>query len=230
VDLLFCNSSHSLPISVNMQSVKELARHRSPGSRPAPLTIHGKTLWTGSWDTDHLYAIDPKTWQVLEEAAAPGKPYGLAAVGDELRVVVSIGEEDDRYFYRFVPGQGFDPESKIACPDFTGSHLAYDGTTLYLGQMGNRRILALGADGSILREIALPTRCGGMGFRAGTFYIISADKEFENLQLATLDLQVSNPALAPVAAIPFDARSLAFDGNAWWTNHREASEIVSFVV
>ena len=213
-----------------MKSVKELERHRSPGSRPQPLAIHGKTLWTGSWDTDHLYAIDPQTWRVVEEVSAPGKPYGLTALGDELRVVVSIGEEDDRYLYRFVPGQGFDPESKTACPDFTGSHLASDGTTLYLGQMGNRRILALGANGSILREIALPTRCGGMGFRASTFYIISADEEFENLQLATLDLQVSNPALAPVAAIPFDARSLAFDGNAWWTSHREASEIVSFVV
>jgi sugar lactone lactonase YvrE len=213
-----------------MQSVKELERHRSPGSRPSPLAILGKTLWSGSWDTDHLYAIDPQSWRVVEEVAAPGKPYGLTVVDDELRVVVSIGEDDDRYLYRFVPGQGFDAESKTACPDFTGSHLASDGTTLYLGQMGNRRILALGPDGSILREIALPTRCGGMGFRASTFYIISADEEFEHLQLATLDLQVSNPALASVAAIPFDARSLAFDGNAWWTSHREASEIVSFVV
>lgn len=68
-----------------------------------------------------------------------------------------------------------------------------------------------------------------MGFRAGTFYIISADEEFENLQLATLDVQASNPPLAPMATIPFDARSLAFDGHAWWTSHREASEIVSFL-
>jgi hypothetical protein len=213
-----------------MQSVKELDRHRSPGSRPQPLAFHGKTLWMGSWDTDHLYAIDPQTWRVVEEVAAPGKPYGIAALGDELRIVVSIGEEDDRYFYRFVPGQGFDSESGTACPDFTGSHLASDGTTLYLGQMGNRRILALDANGSVLREIALPTRCVGMGFREGSFHIISADEEFENLQLAKLDLQVSTPALAPLAAIPFDARGLAFDGDVWWTSHREASEIVSFLV
>jgi len=213
-----------------MQNVKELERHRSPGSRPQPLAIYRTTLWTGSWDTDHLYAIDPKTWRVVEEVAAPGKPYGIAAFGDELRVVVSIGEEDDRYFYRFVPGQGFDSESKTACPDFTGSQLASDGTTLYLGQMGNRRVLEIDADGSVRREIALPTRFGGMGFRGSTFYIISADEEFENLQLATLDLKLNDPALVPVASIPFDARSLAFDGNAWWTSHREASEIVSFVV
>jgi hypothetical protein len=211
-----------------MQNVKELERHPSPGTRPQPLAIQGKTLWAGSWDTDHLYAIDPRTWHVREEVAAPGKPYGLATIGDELRVVVSIGEEDDRYLYRFIPGQGFDAESKTACPDFTGSQLASDGTTLYLAQMGNRRILALDANGTVLREIALPTRCAGMGFRASTFYMISADEEFENLQLATLDVQVNNPTLAPVAAIPFDARSLAFDGTSWWTSHREASEIVSF--
>ena len=52
--------------------------------------------------------------------------------------------------------------------------------------------------------------------------------KFENLQLAMLDLEENNPAFAPVAAIPFDARSLAFDGTAWWTSRREASEIVSF--
>ena len=75
---------------------------------------------------------------VVEEVAAPGKPYGLTVVGNELRVVVSIGEDDDRYLYRFVPGQGFDAESKTACPDFTGSHLASDGTTLYLGPCRHR--------------------------------------------------------------------------------------------
>jgi len=211
-----------------MQPVKEASRHSSPGSRPQPLAFHGNVLWMGSWDTDRLYAIDPQRWQVVEEVAAPGKPYGIAVWGDALRVVVSIGEEDDRYLYRFVPGKGFDSESKTPCPDFTGSHLASNGTTLYLGQMGNRRILALGENDSVLREIALPTRCGGFGFRDGTLYMISADDEFENLQLATLDVRVTDPALAPVAAIPFDARSLAFDGKLWWTSHREASEIVSF--
>jgi YVTN family beta-propeller protein len=213
-----------------MQNLMELERHPAPATRPQPLALFGKTLWVGSWDTDHLYAIDPQTWSVTDEVAAPGKPYGLAAIGDELRVVVAIGEEDDRYLYRFVPGRGFDRDSKTPCPDFTGSHLASDGTTLYLGQMGNRRIVALDEDASILREIALPTRCGGMGFGPDAFYIISADEEFENLQLATLDLQLSNPDVAPVAAIPFDARSLAFTGKNWWTSHREAGEIVSFTV
>ncbi len=211
-----------------MQSVKELNRHPSPGPRPQPLAFHGKTLWVGAWDTDHLYAIDPTTWRVVDEVAAPGKPYGLAAMGDELRAVISIGEDDDRYFYRFVPGQGFDAESKTACPDFTGSHLASDGTTLYLGQMGLKRILAFDANGTVLREIALPTRCAGMGVRGGAFYIISADDEFEKLALGTLDITVSNPEVVPLASMSEQARGLAFDGEAWWTCYREASEIVSF--
>jgi len=212
----------------NMQSIAERERHPSPAGRPQPLAFQGATLWMGSWDTDRLYAIDPKTWSVTHEAAAPGKPYGIAVAGDELRVVVSIGEDDDRYLYRFVPGHGFDEASKTACPDFTGSHLAYDGT-LYLGQMGKRRIVALDDAFAITREIALPTRCGGMGFGPGGFYIISADEEFEVLTFARLDLNDERPALAPVAGIPFDgARSLAYDGSAWWTSDREAGEIVAF--
>ncbi len=214
---------------LNMKSVRELERHVSPGGRPQPLAFHGQTLWVGCWDTSRLYAIDPKTWSVLDEVAAPGKPFGLASFAGALRVVISDGgKDDDRYFYRFVPGQGFDAESKSACPDFTGSHLTSDGDTLYLGQMHEQRILALDASGSVLRAIALPSRCGGFGFASGAFYMISSDEEFENLHLATLDVRLERPALATVAALPAEARGLAFDGTAWWTSHRESNEIVSF--
>lgn len=213
-----------------MQNVKERDRHPSPGGRPQPLAFHGNTLWTGSWDTNRLHAIDPQTWRVVDEIAVPGRPYGLAAMGGELRVVVSIGDDDDRYFYRFTPGQGFDSSSKTACPELTGSHLASDGTTLYLAQMTFKKILALDAEGAIVREVALPTRCAGMGFRNHTFHIIACDDEFENLELATLDVESAAPQALPLAGIPFDARSLAFQDGAWWTSHREASEIVSFTM
>jgi outer membrane protein assembly factor BamB len=213
-----------------MQTIEELHRRPSPGSRPQPLAFDGSTLWVGSWETDHLYALDPQTWAVTDEVAAPGKPYGLAAFGGELRVVVSIGDDDDRYLFRFVPGKGFDPDSKVACPDYTGSHLVTDGTTLYLGQMGNRRIVALDESGSIQREIALPSRCVGLGFGSGGFHIIACDEEFENLYLAKIDLETDTPALIAEAAIPFDARCLAFDGTAWWTSQRESSQIVAFTV
>jgi outer membrane protein assembly factor BamB len=213
-----------------MHSAKELRRQGSPAGRPQPLAFAGGTLWVGCWDTSHLYAIDPATWRVTAEVAAPGMPYGIASLGGVLRVVVSIGAEDDRFLYRFVPGQGFDAASKTACPELTGSHLASDGSTLYLLQMANRCILALDSDGSVLRQIALSTRCAGIGFAAGAFHMIAADEEFENLELATLDVSQENPNAVPVAALPPEARGLTFDGTAWWTSHREANEIVSFTL
>ena len=213
-----------------MTTIKELSRKASPAGRPQPLAYLAGTLWMGSWDTDRLYAIDPRTWKVIEEIRAPGKPYGLAVWRDGLRVVVSLGEDDDRYFYQFRPGQGFDADSKTPCPDLTGSHLASDDSVLYMTQMGFRRILAFDAEGAVVREVALPTRCGGIGVRRGTFYMITADEEFENLELATLDVRMTNPAPKPVATIPFDARALAFDGERSWTSHREANEIVEFQV
>jgi hypothetical protein len=217
-------------IFASMQTLKDVQSHASPGGRPQPLAFVGKTLWMGAWDTDHLYAIDPQTWTVQHEVHAPGKPYGLALVGDKLRVVISLGEDDDRYFYTFDPSTGFDEASKTPCPDLTGSHLASDGTTLYLAQQSYKRILAIDAAGNTSREIALPNKIGGMGFGAGAFYVISADDEFEKLELATLDPKLDKPQMAPLAEIPFDARSLASTGDRWWTCNREASEIVSFAL
>jgi len=208
----------------------ERERHAAPAGRPQPLALVGETLWVGSWDSDHLYAIDRQSWVVTDDVAAPGKPYGLAAIGGDLRVVVSIGEEDDRYLFRFKPGTGFDLGSKTPCPDFTGSHLAFGGTDLYLVQSTNGRIVQLDDAGSIVRAVALPTKCGGIGFGPGAFYMISADEEFDHLHLATLDLAHPNPAAVPVAEMSPDARALAFDGARWWTSHREAGEIVSFTV
>lgn len=213
-----------------MQNVKEQVRRPSPGSRPQPLAFDGTSLWMGSWDTDHIYQIDPTNGAVLQEVAAPGKPYGLAVLGNELRAVLSVGADDDRYFYRFSPGTGFDLASKTACPDLTGSHLASDGGLLYLAQMHYRRILIIGRDASIQREVPLPSPIGGMGFYSGTLYVISADDEFENLHFSTFNSHEEKPAITEVATIPFDARSLAFDGQVWWTSHREASQIVSFTV
>jgi hypothetical protein len=225
------NPEKSDGVFATMNDVRELQRHAAPGGRPQPLAMHQGALWNGCWDTRELYAIQIQPWSVGESVAAPGTPYGIASFGGELRVVVSLGDDDDRYLYRFVPGSGFDEASKTPCPDFTGSHLASDGTTLYLGQMGNRRILALDGNLQIQREIALPTRCGGFAFGpGGTLYMISADEEFENLQLATLDVSLDDPQAVAVATIPFDARGLAFDGKVWWTCHREANEIVSFTV
>ena len=208
--------------------VQERERHASPGGRPQPIAFDRGTLWIGCRDTKQLYGIDPKTWSVLESVALPGEPFGLTAFDGTLLLVLSLGDDDDRYFYRYVPGRGLDLESKMPCPNLTGSHLASDGTTLYLAQMTDGRILEIGADGDVRREIALPTRCAGMGFGESTFHIIAADEEFEDLRFGTFDLRAADPKVEVVAALPEEARGLAFDGTAWWTNLRDISQILSF--
>jgi len=209
-----------------MQNVKEVSRQASPGGRPQPLAFYGGQLWVGSWETDKLYAIDTKNWKVVDEIAPPGRPYGLATFGDALSVVVAL-DDDDRYLFRFRPGHGFD--NKVACPDVTGSHLASDGSTLYLCQQGKRRILALDARGGVQREIALAVRCGGFAFDgSGNSFMLTADEEFENLEFARADLQQSVAATEPIASVPFDGRALTFDGSMWWTSDREEGQIVAF--
>ncbi len=212
-----------------MQRTDDLVRRPSPATRPHPLAYLGGLLWMGSWDTDRVYAIDPQSWTVRSEVEAPGKPYGLAAVGDELRVVVGIGEDDDRYLYRLSADGRFDATSKTACPDFTGSYLAVAGSTIYLGQMTLRRIVRLNPDATIEREFALPSRCAGIGFGPdGRLYMISGDEELEHLRFGTLDLAPSAPRFESIGALPDEARSLVYDGSRWWTCLRDDNEIASF--
>ncbi len=209
------------------QTTIELARRPLPVGRPNALAFAHGAAWVGSWETDRVYALDPQAWTIRTEFAAPGRPYGIAPVGDDLRVVVGgFGEDDDRYFYRLAPAGGFDAGSQTACPDLTGSHLAVKGDALYLGQMHNRRILELALDGTIRRAIPLPTRCAGFTFGPdGRFYMISADDEFENLQFGRLDLAQSAPQFEAIGALPDEARGLAHDGTHWFTCLRDLNEI-----
>jgi hypothetical protein len=211
-----------------MQTTENLQRRPSPATRPHPIASLDGTLWVGSWDTDRIYAIDPRTWEVRREIEAPGRPYGIAAVGKELRVVVALGD-DDRYLYRLAPDTGFDLNSKTECPDLTGSFLAAAGSAIYLGQMTFRRILALKPDATVERVITLPTRCAGLSFGPdGRFFMISGDDELEHLRFGTLDITRSEPQFESIRSLPDEARSLAYDGSAWWTCLRDANEIASF--
>ena len=210
-----------------LTEITEILRLPSPAPKPFGLAFDGTVLWMNSRDTDRLYALDPATWTVREEAAAPGGPFGMAIVGDELRVLVGLGnEEQDRYIYRFVPGHGF--KDRIECPDLTGNHVAFDGDTVFLSQASYTRILALDGHGAIIREIPLPRTPVGMTIVDGTFYLITTDEEFENVQLTKVDAKEETPRITALASIPFDARGLTYDGSRFWTSHRDNHEIVAF--
>ena len=213
-----------------MQRTSELNRRPSPANRPFGLAKFEGNLWMGSWETDHIYVMDPQTLQVRNEIQSPGRPYGLAAVGGELRVVVAHGEEDDRYFYR-VRDSAFDLTSKTPCPDLTGSFMTALSSTIYLGQMHYQRILEMNSDYAIRRQSALPTRCAGFAFGPdGRFYMISADDEFENLKFGTLDIAQDRPHFDVIRPLPDEARYLLHDGSAWWTSLRDANEIATFTI
>ncbi len=213
-----------------MTEIIETARLPAPGPEPLGLAFDGTTLWVASREAHRLYAMDPATWTVRAETEAPGAPFGITVVGDELAVVIGFGDDDDdRSIYRFVPGHGF-KSGRIPCPDLSGVHLAFDGDTLFLSQAHNRRILALDADGAVLREMRLDRVPLGMTILDEFFYLITGDKKFKNLELTKLDARGETPRLISLASIPFNARGLTYDGSRFWTGDRESDQIVAFTM
>ena len=213
-----------------MKDIQELQRLASPAPKPQSLAWDGTTLWMGSRETKRIYAINPTTWTVGWECAAPGTPYGITVVGSELRVLCSETTEDHRVIRRCVPGQGFDPDFALPCPDDTGSQLSYDGQRLHVSQWYPKKVIAVAADGKPERVIAAPHGICGQVFVDGTLYLAGTDAEdTTEYWLTRLDLRGATPVIADVARIPFQARALAWDGTKFWSNHREQNQIVAFV-
>jgi hypothetical protein len=211
-----------------VQDVTESLRLPSPAPRPQSLAFDGDKLWMGSIETCRLYALDPRQWTVIEEDKVPGKPWGITVVGDELRVICGEGEDDDRIIRRFVPGHGFKTHDALACPDDTGSQLSYDGTWLYVSQWYNKRILGLDDRGNVVRQIDLPRGVCGQCYVDGHFLLVTTDdEETDDYFLSRVDGGAKN-GFEDLARIPFAARALAYDGSRFWTNHREANQIVAF--
>jgi len=212
-----------------MNDIRELLRLPAPAPKPQALAFDGERLWMGSIVTSRLYAIDPRRWTVTEEADAPGKPWGMTAVGGELRVICGETDDDHRVVRRFVPGHGFKEHDAFPCPDDTGSHLSFDGTHLYVSQWYNRRIVEVDGRGTPIREIAVPHQVCGHTLIDGVFYLITTEsEETTDYWLTRLDARNGALAAKDLARVPFHARALAFDGERFWTNHRERGEMVAF--
>jgi hypothetical protein len=215
-----------------MNDVKELHRLASPAPKPQSLAWDGATLWMGSRETKRIYGINPVTWTVGAEFTAPGTPYGMTAVGRELRVLCSEGADDNRIVRRWVSGTGFDATWQLGCPDDTGSQLSYDGQRLHVSQWYPKKVIALGADGKAERVITAPHGICGQVFVDRVLYLVTTDAEETNdYWLTRVDVQSAGggePTCVDVARIPFQARALAWDGAKFWTNHREQNQIVAF--
>ena len=212
-----------------MNKIQELQRRSSPAPKPQSLAWDGTTLWMGSRETHHIYEINPESWAVGWETAAPGTPYGMTVVGAELRVLCSETPADHRIIRRCVPGQGFDHNFAIPCPDDTGSQLGYDGQRLHVSQWYPKKVLALDAEGKVERTIGVAHGICGQVFVDGFIYLVTTDAEATtDYWLTRVDLRPATPRIDDIAHIPFAARALTFDGRCFWTNHREQDQIVAF--
>jgi len=212
-----------------MNDIQELQRLASPAPKPQSLAWDGATLWMGSIETQRVYAINPVTWKVGWETAAPGKPWGMAAVNGELRVICGETGEDHRIIRRCLPGHGFDAGFGIPCPDDCGSQLGWDGRRLHVSQWHPQKVLTLGDDGQVERVISIPHGICGQVFVNGIIFLVTTDaEESTDYWLTRVDPRPATPRIDDLARIPFAARALAFDGARFWTNHREKHQIVSF--
>lgn len=212
-----------------LPSVIERRRLPSPAVTPQALAWHGGMLWMGSRDLRRIYAIEPEPWKASREIEAPGIPWAAVSAGDDLWFTIGEGPEDDRYLRRYVVGTGFSATDRVACPDFTGSYISCDGEHLYLSQWYKHRILQLDSNGNILREIAIQAEICGHAFVDGLIYVLRGTEQGgEDWRIARLDPRQETPEVEDIAQVPFPCRSLTFDGESFWTNHRAANEIVSF--
>ena len=216
---------------MTLSTIKERGRFPSPAPAPQALAWDGKRLWMGSRDLRRIYAIDPKEWEVLEEKGPPGIPCAAVATNGTLCFTIGEGTNDDRYIHRFAPEVGFSEQDKIACPEFTGSYLSYDGENIYLSQWYKHRILKLDASGNIIRAIHIGAEVSGHAFIDGIIYVLrGTEQNGESWTMARLDPREEQPEIKDIAVVPFACRSLTFDGANFWSNHRAANEIVSFAL
>ncbi|ERR1700730_11840375 len=212
-----------------LPSIKERRRVVAPAMSPQALAWHNDALWMGSRDLRRIYGIEPGTWKVFKEAEAPGIPWAATSTGEALCFTVGEGADDDRYLRLYYPESGFSENARVACPDFTGSYLSFDGRHVYLSQWYKQRILKLDETGNILRAYEIGAEICGHTFFGGAIYVLRGTEQGdEDWRIARLEPHVRSLHVEDLARVPFQCRSLAFDGSHFWTNHRVANEIVCF--
>ena len=232
-----------------LPTVKERKRIPSPTVTPQALAWDGKQLWMSSRDLGFLYKLNADGSKIAEEVDPPGVVWGAVATNGAMHVTIGKGTEDNRYIYRYVAKKGF--SQLFACPDFTGSYLSYDGKNLYMSQWYEQRILKFDKKGVVVGTIHIGAEICGHTFDDGALYVLrgtenvprppyaagrptperfksGAKQGEEQWWIARLNPADDKPEVVDVAKVPFAARSLAFDGKNFWSNHRAANETVSF--
>jgi hypothetical protein len=212
-----------------MKEIDIVRRQPALTVTPQALAADGKQLWLSSRDLGTFYRTDAEAREVLEELDPPGVVWAAVATTDGVRLTIGKGLNDDRYVYRYASGKGF---SKLfPCPELTGSYLSFDGAHLCLSQWYKGLILKVAGDGQILDELAVGQEVCGHTFADGELYALrGTEKNGESWRIARLTRNGSKPKVEDLATMPFAARSLTFDGNKFWSNHRAGNETISFTL
>jgi hypothetical protein len=216
---------------MKLPDVVERKRIKSPTDTPQALAWDGAQFWMSSRDLGTLYRIDI-TPKIVDEIDPPGIVWAAVATDGAMHFTIGKGLNDDRYVYRYTPGEGF---SKLfACPDFAGSYLSFDGKNLYLSQWYEKQILKYDENGKIVRKIDIGAEICGHTFVGDLIYVLRGKEnkdvpdKSEEWRLARLDPREEEPNVEDLATIPFASRSLTFDGRNFWSNHRAAGETICF--
>src|SRR5437763_5901425 len=187
---------------MKLSTIIERGRFPSPAAAPQALAWSGGKLWMGSGTLRRIYAIDSTEWKVLEEKEPPGIPWAAVATNGSLCFTIGEDPNDDRYIRRFVPKAGFSETDRIACPEFTGSYLSYDGEHLYLSQWYKHRILELDANGNIIRVIDVGAEVSGHSFVDGMIYVLrGTEQNGESWTIARLDPREKKPEDKEIAVL-----------------------------
>jgi len=238
-----------LSTTMKLPTIKERKRFRSPTVTPQALAWDGKQLWMSSRDLGVLYKLDGDGTKILEEVDPPGVVWAAVQTNGAMHVTIGKGLNDDRYVYRYDGKNGF--TKLFACPDLTGSYLSYDGENLYLSQWYEQRILKFDKTGKVVRKIDIGAEICGHTFVNGAIYVLRGTENVPRPQyaggpptperfrsgakpgeeqwwIARLNPADERPEVVDLAKVPFAARSLTFDGENFWSNHRAANETIYF--
>jgi hypothetical protein len=209
-----------------LMPIVELDRLVSFSSQPHAVAVDGGLVYVSSRATRRIDVIDGASWEKRGELKPPGMPWGMTHGGGEL--VMTCGEEADdfRRIRRYSPDTGWEP-SHLPCPDDTGSHVAIHDGHVLLGQWYNKTVLKLDDAGRTLRRYDVPHGIAGIAVAADMAFLLSTDDEDAGEYWITR-LDLATNVCEDIALVPFRARGLAFDGERFWTNHREADRTVTF--
>ena len=191
-------------------------------------------MWLTSAANGRVYAVNPRSWTVQREFLPPSVSLGITYIGSDFRLILAPAidepdlEADRRYVYRFSPDAGF--AECFACPGYSGSFLAHANGTLYLSQAWDKKLIELDDQGIAVRETQLERRPVGMTIVDGAFYLATVNEEWVDGRLERLGVDDDASSIQTLRSFPFKPRSVAFDGERFWTADRNNHAMVSFIL